>query len=94
MNAFTNIRAKTDALIEAAFTNRGMLPKTFICGCCGDEMDRDDHMRGCGFDEDAVAAEFGPMVCVGCADDFGLAAAEGDYVNEDEAYDLRAEGAA
>lgn len=59
-------------IIEAAQVARGLLPQTFICGCCGSLLDRDDHMRGHFKQdhEDAVTEQYGPMVCFGCADDF------------------------
>lgn len=60
------------SIITAALCARGLLPQTFTCACCGDTLDRDDHMRDRFTDEHtaAVQAEYGPDVCFGCADDF------------------------
>ena len=95
MNAFTKTSLESSDLIEVAFFRRGLIPQTFTCGCCGDELDRDDHMSG-HFQKshaEAVVAAHGTMVCFACADDF-QAEETGEYVNSDEAYDLWAEGAA
>lgn len=57
-------------IIEAAQVQRGIIPQTFVCGCCGDELDRDEHMRGHYLPEfeEAVFNLLGPNVCAGCAD--------------------------
>lgn len=63
---------KHHAIIEAAQVGHGIIPATFFCACCGDELDREDHMKG-HFKpehEEAVFNKFGPNVCFGCADDF------------------------
>jgi len=54
------------------FTRRDSPPLKFRCGCCGDVLDREDHM-GDAFTEDhtaAVKSEYGLEVCFGCADAF------------------------
>ncbi len=63
---------KHERIIETALAQRSLVPEYFTCGCCGDDLHRDDHMRG-HFQEDhaeAVMAAHGSNVCIGCADDF------------------------
>ncbi|WP_170759945.1 hypothetical protein [Ruegeria lacuscaerulensis] len=75
-------------IIEAAQVQRGLIPQTFVCGCCGDELDRDDHMRG-HFQpefEEAVFNVLGPNVCFGCADDFDKDETGTEY-GADDRYD-------
>jgi len=45
----------------------------FRCGCCGDVLDREDHMSDAFTDEhtEAVIARYGREVCFGCADQLG-----------------------
>ena len=59
-------------ITKAAQVRKGIIPQTFICACCGDELDRDDHMRDLFLKEheEAVFNKFGPNVCIGCADEF------------------------
>lgn len=56
--------------INAALVSRGLLPISFVCGCCGDELDRDDHMGDAFTDEhtEAVVEAYGFNVCHACAD--------------------------
>lgn len=75
------------SIIETALDQSGLLPQTFVCGCCGDELDRDDHMRGhfTQGQEDAVNKVYGAHVCIGCADEFSTDT-DSDY-DSDDAYD-------
>ena len=59
-------------IIEAAQVQRGIIPQTFVCACCGSELDRDDHMKGhfLAEHEEELTNRYGPNVCFGCADDF------------------------
>lgn len=58
--------------LQPFFARRNAPSHKFRCGCCGDVLDREDHM-GDAFTEAhtaAVKAEYGLEVCFGCADDF------------------------
>jgi hypothetical protein len=71
--------------INFALSQRGITPLTFTCACCGDDLDRDDHM-GDRFTEShtiAVREKFGPDVCFGCADDLVTCTATGVAVLPD-----------
>lgn len=59
--------------IATFFASRSDPPAKFRCGCCGDILDREDHMGDSFADEhtEAVVAKFGPEVCFGCADQLG-----------------------
>ena len=61
-----------ERITDVALLQRGIIPQTFICACCGSELDRDDHMKGHFRQEhvEKVEAMFGSNVCFGCADDF------------------------
>lgn len=65
--------------------------QVFICGCCNDACDMDDHM-GEKFTEEhtaAVKAAFGSMVCFACADEFEVPEDnDAPYHNADEAYEI------
>jgi len=55
------------------FTRRDAPSHKFRCGCCGDVLDREDHM-GDAFTEDhteRLIIQYGPEVCFGCADQLG-----------------------
>lgn len=83
-------------IIEAAQVQRGILPQTFICGCCKGEMDRDEHMAvangGMGDERQEVMTErYGSNVCFECADNFDPETECDDCGHEhcscDDAYD-------
>jgi len=59
-------------ILEAAQVQRGIIPQTFVCACCGDELDRDEHMKGRMLPEreELMFNRFGPNVCFTCADDY------------------------
>ncbi|QDP48428.1 MAG: hypothetical protein Tp118SUR00d2C21406231_44 [Prokaryotic dsDNA virus sp.] len=58
--------------LNTFFAKRNAPPAKFRCGCCGDVLDREDHM-GDAFTEAQTAAvivAYGPEVCFGCADSY------------------------
>ena len=75
-------------ILEAAQVQRGIIPQTFVCACCGAELDRDDHMEGHFRQEHAekVFNQYGPNVCFGCADDFDAEEDSPEY-GADDRYD-------
>ena len=57
--------------LNAGMAQRGMVPLTFWCGCCGDKCSRDDIASTSGFPQsylDALTLRYNAPVCFGCAD--------------------------
>lgn len=60
-------------VLAAFFTRRDAPSSVFRCGCCGDVLDREDHMGEAFTDAhtEAVIVLYGREVCFGCADELG-----------------------
>jgi hypothetical protein len=56
-------------IINAAMVSRGMEPLTFVCPCCGGNLDREDRAQYVDFTtSDAMLDRWGEMPCHACAD--------------------------